>query len=191
MANATTGSIVVVGALGDERVEPEAVEVGHERFERRRGVLVAARRGRPLRSRPTASASSALALSAPPSRSTMRASIGIVGGSSPSDGASAGDRVAVLRTADIAAAADLDVEQTGLAHAFEVGAYGVGVQSERFGDVGGGQRSRRPGQLEVDRVPGVVAERLEQVESWGDGTGVAAPTCADRVHARRLHGVRR
>ena len=70
----------------------------------------------------------------------------------------------MLRPPDVAAAADLDLEQADLAHALEVGAHGVGVQPERLGDLGGGERPRRAGELEVDRVAGVVAERLEQVE---------------------------
>jgi hypothetical protein len=70
----------------------------------------------------------------------------------------------VLRPADVAPTADLDVEQPGLAHALQVGAHGVGMQVECLGDVGGGERTRRPREFEVDRVAGVVAERLEQIE---------------------------
>ena len=70
----------------------------------------------------------------------------------------------MLRATDVTASADLHLEQAGLTHAFEVWTHGVGVQPERLGDVGRRQRSRRAGEFEVDRVPRVVAERLEQVE---------------------------
>ena len=74
-----------------------------------------------------------------------------------------------------------DLEQADVAHALEVGPHGVGVQAERLGDVGGRQRERRTGQLEVDRVAGVVAERLQHVEATGR---------ADISHTERLHGRR-
>ena len=50
--------------------------------------------------------------------------------------------VAVLGAADVAAPADLDLEETDVAHAFEVWSHGVGVEPERLGDVGGGERPR-------------------------------------------------
>ena len=86
----------------------------------------------------------------------------------------------MLRTTDITAPADFDVEQSGLAHPFEMRTYRVRMQGERLGDVGGGERLRRPGEFEVDRVACVVAECLEQVE-LRRCAGIA-------IHTRRLHG---
>ena len=76
----------------------------------------------------------------------------------------------MLRPADGAAVVALHVEQADVAHALEVRTHGVDVEPERLGDVGGGQRSCRSRQLEVDRVAGVVAERLQQIESRSVGT---------------------
>ncbi len=75
-----------------------------------------------------------------------------------------GQRVELLGTPDRAAGVEVRLEQTDLAHALEVGPHRVGVQPQRLGDVRGGQRARGAGQLEVDGVAGVVAERLEQIE---------------------------
>ena len=70
----------------------------------------------------------------------------------------------MLGTAHVTSSTHFDIEQAGFAHPLEVGPHRVGVQAERFGDVGGGERPWRTSQLEVDRVAGVVTERLEQVE---------------------------
>ncbi len=67
----------------------------------------------------------------------------------------------MLGPADPARAVGADVEQTDVAHPLEVGPDGVRVQRQGLSDVGRGQRPRRAGELEVDRVAGVVAERLE------------------------------
>ena len=48
-----------------------------------------------------------------------------------------------------------------------MGAHRVGVQVERLGDLGRGLGPCGPGELEVDGVPGVVAQRLEQLEPDG------------------------
>jgi hypothetical protein len=83
-----------------------------------------------------------------------------------------GERVQVLGSADGAATIGPGVDQTDLAHALQVGANSVGVQPQRVGDLGGGERARRAGQLQVDRVAGVVPQRLEQVEpALGGGHG--------------------
>ena len=92
----------------------------------------------------------------------------------------------MLRATDRALGVGDHVEQAHLAHPVEVRAHGVGVQPERVGDLRGGQRSGRAGQLEVDRVAGVVAERLEQLEPRRGDLGVAVG------HAPwSLHGCRR
>ena len=83
-----------------------------------------------------------------------------------------GERVAVLRTADGALGVGDHVEEAHLAHPIEVRAHGVGVEPERVGDLGGGQRGGRAGELEVDRVAGVVAERLQQLEPRRGDLGV-------------------
>ena len=57
------------------------------------------------------------------------------------------------------------LEEADVAHSFKVRPHRVGVQLERFGDLGGRQRLRGPGQLQVDRVASVVAECLEQLEA--------------------------
>ena len=77
-----------VGAVGHDRVEAEAVEVGDERLERRRGLGVARRPVPRPRSRRRPMASAGLAPRRWAMASTIRASIGIIGGSRPSDGAS-------------------------------------------------------------------------------------------------------
>ena len=59
-------------------------------------------------------------------------------------GALVGQRVEVLRSADRGADLGRDLQQADLPHALEVGPHGVGVQAERVGDVGRGQRRRRP-----------------------------------------------
>ena len=78
---------------------------------------------------------------------------------------------------------DALLEQPDLAHALEVRPHGVGMQLERTGDVSRGQRPRRPGELEVDGVAGVVTERLEDLEPR---RGVAR--CLARLVARTTTG---
>ena len=67
----------------------------------------------------------------------------------------------MLGPADHPLPAGLDLEQPGLPHPLQVGPDGVGVEIEGLGDLGGGQRRRRAGHLEVDGVPRVVAQGLE------------------------------
>ena len=98
-------------------------------------------------------------------------------------GAVGRQRVAVLRPAGATPRVALDRQQADLAHALEVGPHRVRVQVEALGDVGGRQRRCRPGQLEVDGVAGVVAERLQD--------GQAVLRCHAAVHTTRLHGSRR
>jgi hypothetical protein len=99
----------------------------------------------------------------------------------------------VLWSTDVTAAADLDIEQAGVAHALEVRSHRVGVQIERHRDVGSGERAWRPGEFEVDRVARVVAERLEQVELAGSARELPAERRSSIVviHIRRLHGIGR
>jgi xanthine dehydrogenase molybdopterin-binding subunit B len=89
----------------------------------------------------------------------------------------------VLGATDAATALGLDDEEADVAHALEVGSHRVGVQVQRLGHVGGGERAGRASQLEVDGVAGVVAERLQQVEPRRS-TGVP-------WHATSLHGASR
>ena len=131
-----------VVALGDDRVEPEAVEVVDERLQRRREGGVA---GGPAGAFGLADGEGVGGLA--PSRSAIvqhhpgehrhgrrfeaeRRRLG-------------GERVAVLRAADLAAAVGRDVEQADLAHPVEVRAHRVGVQAQRLGDLRRAQRTRR------------------------------------------------
>ena len=57
----------------------------------------------------------------------------------------------------------------------------LACRSRRVGDLGGGQRAGRAGQLEVDGVPGVVAQRLQELEASG-GSGRRLG------HGTSLHG---
>ena len=75
-----------------------------------------------------------------------------------------GQGVAVLGPAHRAAVVGVDGEQPDLPHALEVGADGVGVQAQRLGHLGRGAGRGGPGQLQVDGVPGVVAQRLQDVQ---------------------------
>ena len=83
----------------------------------------------------------------------------------PEAGGIGGDGVAVLGAADRAGGRGGHLDQTEVAHPFEVRSHGVGVQVERLGDLGRGERSGRSRQLEVDGVAGVVAEGLEDLEA--------------------------
>ncbi len=85
----------------------------------------------------------------------------------------------MLRTADVTTTADLHVDQTGVTHPLQVRAHRVGVQRERFGDVGGGEWPSRSCEFEVDGVTRVVAECFEHVEIH-----------ESIVHVPRLHGLR-
>ena len=73
--------------------------------------------------------------------STIRASIGIIGGSRPERRGVGGQAVAVLGAADLAAGVGRDLQQADLAHAVEVRPDGVRVQAEQLGDLGRDQRS--------------------------------------------------
>jgi hypothetical protein len=112
----------------------------------------------------------------------------------------------MLRATHRAARLGVDAQQADVAHALEVRAHGVDVQVERLGHLGGRERQRRAGELQVDRVPGVVAESLEDVEarrSAGFAMSQIRRTrllrgrelgraCVRRIfHARSLHGRRR
>ena len=93
-----------------------------------------------------------------------------------------GERVAVLRAADRALGVGDDVEEPDLPHPLEVGAHGVRVQGEALGDLGGGERRRRAGQLEVDGVARVVAERLQQLEARRGGRRERGRSCHRGVY---------
>jgi hypothetical protein len=71
----------------------------------------------------------------------------------------------VVGAADPGGHVGAHLQQPHVTHALEVGTHGVGVQAQTLGDVGGGERLRRPGQLEIDGVARVVAERLENIET--------------------------
>jgi hypothetical protein len=70
----------------------------------------------------------------------------------------------VLRSPDGALGVGDHLEQPDLPHPVEVRSHRVRVQAEGVGDLRGGERSGRPGELQVDRVARVVAERLQQLE---------------------------
>ena len=91
----------------------------------------------------------------------------------------------MLRPADRSPVVALHRQEPDLAHALEMGPHGVDVQPEAVGDVGCRQGLRRPGQFEVDRVPGVVAQRLEQVEAR------RVERSQQKGYTPRLHGLRR
>ena len=115
-------------------------------------------RGRPRRRRPPGRRRVAAR------RSSIRASTGNAGGSKPERRRVGGERVAVLRPADRALGVGDDLEQADLAHALEVGAHGVGCRPSVSAISAVASGRGRAGQLEVDRVAGVVAERLQQLE---------------------------
>ena len=79
----------------------------------------------------------------------------------------------MLRTPDGAAMHRLDLDETGLAHALEVHAHGVGVQAETFGELGCAEGAGRAGQLAIEQVARLVAERLEHRE--GIHLGLTVP----------------
>jgi hypothetical protein len=161
-----------LGVDGDGRVEPQLVQPGHQtgqagdvaRCDRHLGVglaLVAAGLDRLVAAQATGGGHPQQHAGQHRERRRLQAQRGRVGG----------QRVAVLGTADRAPGVGLDVEQADVAHALEVGPDGVGVQVERLGDLGGGQRARRARQLQVDGVAGVVAQRLEHGEAGGAEAG--------------------
>jgi len=86
------------------------------------------------------------------------------------------------------------VEQADVAHPLEMRADGVGVKTERFGDIGGGQRLRRANKLQVDGITSVVPERLQQVEARQTERRVRRRRPAHLIrsdvstHNARLHG---
>ena len=157
---------VVVVAVGDDRVEAETVEVGHQGLEA--GGCVEVRDGTSTTLVPadilgiTATGTEAISQAQnhpcqhrhgrwleTERRRTRR------------------HRVPMLRPPELAPRVGLDVDEADVAHPLEVRTHGVGVEAQRVGDIGGGERSRRARQLEVDRVPRVVAERLEDIEMSG------------------------
>ncbi len=86
-------------------------------------------------------------------------------GSRPSAGASAASEYRCWGRPTWPRASVSTCEQPDLAHALEVRTHRVHVQIEDVGDLGRREGQGRARQLEVDRVPGVVPERLEDVES--------------------------
>ena len=79
---------VVIDAVGHDRVEADAVVLAHQRFERTRCVLVAVGVGGAL-ARPISAASDPRIPASSTRRRSMFDSNVVLGGSSPSDGASA------------------------------------------------------------------------------------------------------
>ena len=87
-----------------------------------------------------------------------------------------GQRVEVLRSTDAAPLLSPHLEQPHLPHPLEMGPDGVDVKAKHIGDFGCGQGNWRAGQLQIDRIAGVVTEGLEDVQPrWN-------------VHNARLHG---
>ena len=72
--------------------------------------------------------------------------------------------VVVLGPPDGAPVDGLGLDETGLAEPLEVEPDGVRVQAERIGEFLGRQGRGRGGQLAVHRVPGLVAQGLEDLE---------------------------
>ena len=166
---------VVAGVIGDHRVETKSVEVADQSFEG--GAAVGMQRG----AAHTFVMPDGLGIAGPGvealrhrqrhtsehgHRWRFEAECWGVGR----------QRVAVLRPADVAPTADLDVDEADVTHAFEVGPHRVGVEREQVGDLGGDQRSRCSGQFEVDRIARVIAECLEEIKLGRTG------------HVTRLHG---
>ena len=85
----------------------------------------------------------------------------IRGGSSPSDGASAASEYRCWGRPTPPVASVRTSSRPDVAHALEVRPDGVRVEPQRLRDVGRRERHGRAGELEIDRVAGVVAERLE------------------------------
>ena len=183
MAKATTAASSSRGVVADDRIETEAIEVGHERLERGRRLPIPIGAGDAL---VTSHLGGVVGVAVEPlchvqhhpgqhrHRRWFEAERRCIGG----------DRVAVLRPTDVAATPDGDIEQADVAHPLEVWADRVRVELERLGDVGGGQRPRRPGEFEVDRVARVVTQRLQQIE-------LPVPRTSPAVHKTRLHGIGR
>ncbi len=164
LAKATTAASSSRGLVADDRIESEAIEVGHERLERRRrpsvpigagdalvtphlhGVVGARRPG----------AAPCAAASAPASASSVVRGRATVHRRRSNSGAAAGRRRRGHRRRRRAGRCRASARGGGVTV--------LGWSSSDLGDVGGGQRPRRPGQFEVDRVPGVVTQRLQQVE---------------------------
>ena len=86
-----------------------------------------------------------------------------------------GDRVAMLRTADITTPADFNRKQANITHPFEVWPDRIRVQRKRFGDLGSGLGRQCSGKLKIDGVSRIVAQGFEQIK-------------LRRKHESRLHG---
>ena len=154
---------VVTGVIGDDRVETKPVKVTDQRFEggtavdmHRRAAsafVVANRLGvagaavESLRHRQHHSSEHR-------DRWRLEAECWGVGG----------QRVTVLRPADVTSAADFDINEADITHAFKMGPHRVRVKRKRVGDLGGDQRSGCSCQLKVDRVARIVAQRLQHIE---------------------------
>ena len=82
----------------------------------------------------------------------------------PEPGCTRCEEVAVLRSSDRPAVDGFGLDEPGVAEALEVQADGVRVQAERIGEFLGRQGRRGGGQLPVHRVPGLVAQGLEDLE---------------------------
>ena len=80
-------------------------------------------------------------------------------------GASGAREYRCLRPAHGATGVGTGLEQADVAHPLEVGPHRVGVQVQEVGHLRRGQGPGRTGQFQVDRVPRVVAQRLQQVEA--------------------------
>ena len=89
--------------------------------------------------------------------------------------------IVMLRATDLTPGIGGDVEQSDLPHALEVRPHRVRVESEGLGDLGRDQGPGRAGELEVDRVAGVVAEHLEEIQTRVRASG----------HESRIHGANR
>ncbi len=151
--------LAVVGAV-DRGIEAQHLELSDERLEARRGIcvpgaLVAALLTADLRGLVGPDARGGGGLQKEPGQKGIRRRL------EPERRGLGGQRVPVLGAPHAPGGVRAHVEEADVAHALEVRPHRVGVQPQRLGDVGRREGHGRSGELEIDRVAGVVAERLQ------------------------------
>ena len=85
----------------------------------------------------------------------------------------------MLGPAHRASGVHLHIEQPHVTHTLQMRPDGVGVQPQQISNVGRGARRRRPGDLQINGVTGVVAECLEDFEALH---GVTLPDMTSTLH---------
>ena len=144
----------------NRRIEAQHLELSYECLEARRGVGVAGA----LMATLLAADLRRLICSDPRRGGSLEEEPGEEGvrrGLEPERRGLSGQRVLVLGAPHPPFGVRAHVEQAHLAHALEVRPHRVCVQPQRLRDVGRRERHRRSCELEIDRVAGVVAERLQ------------------------------